>query len=420
MLSQCGGVNVKGTSFSYNDIAWFSNAIASGDGSGEQMLQGVAQNPQSIANFITKFTSMFAHNEASTAEQEVAAEDKAVSQTEQRIKDSGYKLKISLSEFDNEALSQQEIVDKATKALEERNKIIEKEQQEVDKIIQTIQEKQKALEEASKDPAKATAILGEIKELSGELAGHLATIDALKAEIAELSEISANAFDKMEDINNEANAEVEAVTNEVQEEINEEISTAANVTTTSATGTANEATGAALATAAAAAETNIFTASAGVELEQAAADQTAAGATRISGALSNFNMLKQGIGGLTSNTQLLSSFANSIGMRDRKFSNLIGNFNNIIEPTITSLGSFDALGTETADLDRAVETDLQTIDGKDINENVRRQEMSASYEDPSEMILFKNDKSESSDNSDVEFDFETPKVKLTLNGVASK
>ena len=418
MFGQFGGNNMGMYGLPQEIISVFLEAEASGENSGEQIVQATLKNPSKLKDYFDYIWSKLISNESQAAKTEVTKQEQAISETEQTINKSGYKIKISLNEFENDSLSQQEIIEKATKALEERNKIIEKEQQEVDKIIQQINEKQQALAAASNDPETARSILGEIQGLSGELANHLAIIDSVKAEIAELSEISANAFDEMENVRNKANEDINEEVATTQAAIKEEINEAANVATTSATGASNEARGVAFDTAAVAAETNVFTAPTAIKLEQAAADQHSAGATRISGAMSNFRMLQQGIGSLTSNTQLLSSFSNAIGMRESRFSNMIGSFNSILEPSITSLGSFDALGSITADLDNAVALDLAQLDSPeaaenaDVVENTIGYEKSKSYEDPSEPLLFEEDQPTS--NSEAEFEFETPKVKVTL------
>lgn len=422
MFGQFGGNNMGMNGLSQKIISVFLEAEASGEYSGEQIVQSMVQNPSFWETIINKseyfISKLLPSGESQAAQREVKDEEKTIEDIENKIKQSGYKIKISLNEFENNSLSQQQKIEKATQALEERNEIIEKEQQEVDKIIQQINEKQQALAAASNDPETARSILGEIQGLSGELAGHLAVIDAVKAEIAKLSEISADAFDEMEEFKNKANEDISEEVATTQAAANEEMSQAANVATTSATGASNEARGVAFKTAAVAAETNVFTAPTAIKLEQAAADQHSAGATRISGAMSNFRMLQQGIGSLTSNTQLLSSFSNAIGMRESRFSNMIGSFNSILEPSITSLGSFDALGSITADLDNAVALDLAQLDSPeatenaDVVENTIGYEKSKSYEDPSEPLLFEED--QPTRNSEAEFEFETPKVKVTL------
>lgn len=353
MLGQMGGAS-GGNSF-VNSI--FTEQQQSEDSSSTK-----STTWQSIFGIVEKFISLFSSNESSTASQEVKDESKKADDASNNIQASNDAIRQGADEFNVVANIQTELINGAKEDIEKDNEKLAEEQQAVQAILEQIEAQKKELEAAQSDPEKDPAkILETISGLSSGLKTHIDTITELKNDIESLSTVSVSAFAAIEEAADFAKELQEREQSNIENNAAELTNLSSQVVQTEATGCQNELTSAEVTVAAEAASTTIVTEMEAPKLFDIASDQSSAGTTRISGATSVLPQLQAGIGGLLNNTSLLEGFANAVGSSTGSFSNLVGEFNTILESTITSVGSLSNIETIKDNLDEAVEEDNELL-----------------------------------------------------------
>ena len=322
---------------------------------------------QGLINNVLSLVEKLGNQEASRARKEVKEGEKAAQELTEEQKKALSELNQSLEEIGSDIENKSGVVSAANGTLDASQQELEEKQEEINKIIEQIQKKQEALKSTT-DPAMQKALLGEIQGLSGQIAGIVSEIEAIQANVQAAAESVEQAVVEIETAKGNAVEVQENGELKISELVQQGAEKVANTTQTQVTGVENGIVAKALE--AQATTTSILPGigtAASAKLSQAAVDQEMASSVRTTGALGNLRTLMQGIGGLNENINLLNTFKNSIGGALETFNGCVGDYNTKIEPVITSIGSFlgdGGVAASTAELDAAVQADLQNIDSK--------------------------------------------------------
>ena len=348
---QIGSQTFANGSMSFNDVAWFSNAV-----------QGLVKKALSLFE-------KFANQEAKAAQKEVNNQTKKANDIQKKSEEVGVKLEGNFTDIASSIEEQSSIVANAVEQIQETQKSLEEKQKQIEELVKQIEEKQKSLE--GKTPEEQAVILGEIQGLASQISDIGITIQEdetlqnLTAAVENTSKSIDEATEQMTVVEQDGIGQIQQLGQQAAEVTTE-------VTQTGVTGGTNKATGIAAEKAANAASSNVFTGtSVAPKLYQLAQDQSAAGNTRISSIAGNINRIAQGIGGLNNATQIIGNFQNTIGAAVDNYATAYGSWNTAVEPVITSIGSFTTIAEGVEELNEAVETDLKStgaVTDKD-NEN---------------------------------------------------
>lgn len=237
-------------------------------------------------------------------------------------------------------------------------------QKQIDEIIKQIEDKQAELA-AAKTPEEEKALLEEINALGASIVGLTKSTQKVQKTFDKLSNKVLDSYEKIETAKgNSIEIQTEGEQSIVQG-VQEASTAAADTGATQASGAAETAAAASLEAGSA---ISSFVPALGAILStstaQKAAELAASGATKTSGSISNFQKLAQGIGGIQNNTELLANFKNTIGSALQNFDEMIGGWNNVVTPLITSLGTLGIEGTYAVQANALSETvaqDKETI-----------------------------------------------------------
>jgi len=362
LTSSLGGLTIGSNgNFKIGDIlAGINDVQAITSDNDQQRANGIQNAINDVMSLIQKVVT----NSETTAATTETAKEQAKSQktvveaekTKSEFETEFSKIKTSIDAESNQLQS-------LTSDAEAVNKELEEEKEKIESIISDIKSLQAELA-ATTDPAQQQSLLVSIQGLSGQLQTSTANILTLQASAQSLSKKVQASVDIIEEKNAGAfelqeNGEVKLsqLSNEIAQESSDNASTQ-----TKAAG--NEATGAAAQQAASAASSNIFTGSSiAPKLYQVATDQRGAASVRTSGAQANLATIQQGIGKLSNATEIMESFSTSIGGALNEYIGYLGDWNETLEPMITSFGSIEDLKISDSvnELNSAVEEDLNTV-----------------------------------------------------------
>lgn len=343
------------------DIGSNINNIANGNE------QQKASAIQGLINNLTSLIEKIANKEANAARREVQQNKKAAEAFNNAGEESRSELTNALEEISGEIENQTGVVTDSVKELEKANKEIEKSQEKINKIIVKIQEKQQELAN-TQDPKEQAKLLQQIQGLSAGIIEITASVADIQARVESASSNVENAVTEIETAKGNSVEITEDHQMKIQQLALEGAQNLQQNVQTQATGTVNNATGQAAQAAAEAASSNVISGtSVAPKLYQVANDQQRAGSTRTTGAVTNLRSVLQGIGGLTDNLSLLTTFNTSIGGALQDFAGHVGSWNTYLEPTIESIGSFSTIQGEAITLQENVKTDVESI-GYEINE----------------------------------------------------
>lgn len=352
------GSNMGGEASTYLNSIWSVGGNIEGLTSGDDnqkasAIQGIMNNVMSLINSI-------ASNEAQTARREVQNNNDAARRQNKTIEDQRTALNQQIGQIGGEITAQTEIVNGAVQELTDAQKTIQETQKEINKIIAEIQAKQNELARTT-DPTKQAKILSEIQGLSRQITSAVSSISNLSSTIETASTRVEDAAATIEDAKGNAIEIQQEGTAEITEGAQKSAQLTKTSITTNSTGVVNTTTGEGLQVAAETAASNMFTAGKAPDLFRKANDQKLAGSERTRGAVTNLQTIMQGIGGLNDNTSILTNFEHSVGGALNSFNTAIGSWNDKLEPTITSLGSFRTIEGEIGSLDNAVKEDLSSL-----------------------------------------------------------
>lgn len=276
------------------------------------------------------------------------------------------KAELNQSMFDigEEIDAQSDIVKDATAQMEKAQEDLNKTQEQIKEIIKQIEEKQAELANTT-DPEKQKALLDEIYGLGMSITELTASTADIQEAFDTASETIIEAVDNIET----AKGNSVEIQTEGQQQIVKGVQDATQATSetaaTQVSGATDIATGEAIVASGTAAS---LIPGAGAVISTTAAQKgqelIAAGTTKTTGSVGNLQKIAQGIGGLQNNTTLLSTFENAIGGALKSFDDMVGGWNNVVTPLITSLGTLGiegAYATETYSLVETVLADKETI-----------------------------------------------------------
>ena len=367
--------NIFGQIESYNNGSNSASSYMNSIFSGGSAIADIASNNdqqkakgiQSLIKTATSLIKKLASNEAKAAADETKNNAKKAHQITKKQKKAEANLNKQIGKISEQVEAQSTVVTSATETLTKQSEELQKKQEEIDAIVKQIQEKQQELAKAS-TPEEQTQLLEEIQGLSAGITNIVTSINDIQNSIAEASSQVEGAVIEIEtakgnsvEIQQNGQMQIQEIAKEGADEIKNNV--ASNVK-----GIKNEVTGQVAQAAAEAASSNVFTAASAAKLYKTAVDQNMAGTTRLTGAVSNLNTVMQGIGALNNHTTILANFETAIGGALSDFSGYVGDWNSILEPTITSIGTITGEGgiqSFNEELANSVGQDLETLASTD-------------------------------------------------------
>ena len=134
---------------------------------------------------------------------------------------------------------------------------------------------------------------------------------------------------------------------------------------------------------------------------------------------SNLKNVFTGIQGLSNGAELISSYTQTIGSALDAFDGCVGNWNSIIEPLVTSIGSYEDVQVSNQELQAAVAKDVETVESVTKTTNVEEENTNA--EENNNDISINNSNNffaqNSVSNEKSKTELETPKVKVIPFGI---
>ncbi|MBE7712087.1 MAG: hypothetical protein E7Z92_08140 [Cyanobacteria bacterium SIG31] len=337
-------------------------ALVTGDDSQKaSAIQGLINNAMSLVKKIIA-------QEAENVKREVKQQQKKAIDFTKATEHTQTELQTGLEQIGAEIENQSEVVNNSVGDIEKAQKALDEKQQEINEIIEEIQRKQGELANAT-EPKKQAKLLAEIQSLSGQIGAVVGSISEIEETVKTASENVESAVTGIETAKGNAVTIQQDGQMKIQEQAQQAVQGTQEAVATEVKGAGNQVAATTAQASAEAASKTAFTAGAAPKLYQVANDQRNAATTRKTGSVTNLRTVLQGIGKIASNSNLLATFNTSIGGALSNFDSLIGNsWNTLLPSVITSIGSFTpAGGSLTAELDKAVESDMQTI-GYEIND----------------------------------------------------
>lgn len=322
-------------------------------------VNGIMNLANQALNLIKKIGNLQA-----AAQEKVKKNSKEADDLVQDTEKTKAELNQSMFDIGEEIEAQSDIVKDATTQMEKAQEDLNKTQEQINEIIKQIEEKQAELANTT-DPEKQKALLDEIYGLGISITELTASTEEIQEAFDTASETIIKAVDNIET----AKGNSVEIQTEGQQQIVKGAQDATQVATetgaTQASGVTDIATGEAIVASGTA--TSLIP-GAGVIISTTAAQKgqelIAAGTTKTTGSVGNLQKIAQGIGGLQNNATLLSTFENAIGKALKSFDDMVGGWNNVVTPLITSLGTLgveSAYNTSAQELTKTVLKDQETI-----------------------------------------------------------
>ena len=373
MSGKIGAASIGKSGVSYNDVAWFANAVVTAsteESTPEEKANAIQQMAKKAVNLFEKILTKVGNNEKHVAKKEVEEENKKSQELVEKSKKLEANLNGSLADIQGNIEAQSAILVEAKDLLGKTQKSIEDKQRQIQEIVAEIEAKQKELADATTDEEKA-ALLAKIQGLAGKIAGIGASIEVDSKDVSNLVEAVDDTVVDIEASTQKLAETQEAGLEELSEQATEAGKIGTDVSKTATTGGFDKVEEKTLQASAELASSNAVTgASIAPKLYMAANDKGQAASTRLQSIAGNISKLAQGIGGLSNATQVIANFENTIGSALNGYSELFGQWDSQVQPVIVSLGSFGAIADATEELTATVESDLSSIGfevGKDGN-----------------------------------------------------
>lgn len=194
-----GAINLAGSAIggqSYNEIAWFSNAMMSGT---------TEEKIQSGTQFGFKFLmSLFGSNEQNEIASETAKNEAQASNIEAARQNAAEKTQQAVEQITSSIEANIENLQNLLATIEEKNEEKEEYQQQIQTCLQTIETNEQILNDpnASKEEKAAalqaiSGVSATITELSGKINDLIESIETFNTEVTEIGELN-------DDLNNQA------------------------------------------------------------------------------------------------------------------------------------------------------------------------------------------------------------------------
>ena len=355
-----------GTS-SMGEYSTYINSVFSIGGSIEQIatgnenqkVAGVQNLIEQAMNLVNKLVNIQAdaNNKVKANKEKAEKVSEKATQTEQELNS-------SMQEISQEIEGQTLIVNDATATIQETQEALAAKEEKINQIFTQIQQLQEALKNATTIEQKRQ-LLDQIGVLGADITSLMADFSTYQETLESATSVVEGAFTAIETAKGNAVQKQQDGQLKIVENVQEATEATTSTASTQAEGVKNISLGTALEGAAAGGTIIPF---AGVALAsnsaQKGAELISAGTVETTGSISNLNKLLQGIGNISNNTQLLSTFKTAIGGALGNFNTTIGSWNTAVEPLITSIGTIASanIGEQAATLQTAVTTDHQTLD----------------------------------------------------------
>lgn len=334
--------NKKGSS--YDDIAWFNNAIAgteeveSKDNNSEQKVNGLKNVLDGLLGAIS-----FSKNQNAQANKEVKKNSDAIDKNEKAAEKKAQEIQASVEKMVSSISDNTASINDALAAIEKLGnngdfaKIQEQIQEQLDKIDQA--------KEDLKDPEKRDQALETISAAASVIDGLVANMQDVQGVIAEQNAIVEANINNISELITESTNKITEGIGELQQFIQKGTVIGADSTRLTTQGGIDVPTGNAEVKAGEAINSNVFSAvgsgGQGAKLIIDGNQRISAGGTRIQGGAKNLQSLTASIGKIGGDLSSLAEYTNSIGKIGEGVATLAEQYVNTIQPYIEAAGTWD-------------------------------------------------------------------------------
>ena len=346
---------------SYDDIAWFNNAIAgteevaSNDNSSEQKVNGLKNVLDGLLGAIS-----FSKNQNAQANKEVKKNSDAIDNNEKAAEKKAQEIQASVEKMVSSISDNTASINDALAAIEKLGnngdfaKIQEQIQEQLDKIDQA--------KEDLKDPEKRDQALETISAAASVIDGLVANMQDVQSVIAEQNAIVEANINNISELITESTKKITEGIGELQQFIQKGTVIGADSTRLTTQGGIDVPTGNAEVKAGEAINSNVFSAvgsgGQGAKLIIDGNQRISAGGTRIQGGAKNLQLLTASIGKIGGDLSSLAEYTNSIGKIGEGVATLAEQYVNTIQPYIEAAGTWDvdAINEANTELQSQVKT----------------------------------------------------------------
>ena len=346
---------------SYDDIAWFNNAIAgteevaSNDNSSEQKVNGLKNVLDGLLGAIS-----FSNNQNAQANKEVKKNSDAIDKNEKAAEKKAQEIQASVEKMVSSISDNTASINDALAAIEKLGnngdfaKIQEQIQEQLDKIDQA--------KEDLKDPEKRDQALETISVAASVIDGLVANMQDVQGVIAEQNAIVEENINNISELITESTNKITEGISELQQFIQKGTVIGADSTRLTTQGGIDVPTGNAEVKAGEAINSNVFSAvgsgGQGAKLIIDGNQRISAGGTRIQGGAKNLQLLTASIGKIGGDLSSLAEYTNSIGKIGEGVATLAEQYVNTIQPYIEAAGTWDvdAINEANTELQSQVKT----------------------------------------------------------------
>ena len=410
-FNQLQGILGQIGSSSMREINPYINSVFSIGGSIEQIAKGDnSQKATAIQNLINQAVNLVSKlvNIQADANNKVKADKEKAEKVSEKATQTEQELNSSMQEISQEIEGQTQIVNDATATIQETQEALAAKEEKINQIFTQIQQLQEALKNATTIEEKRQ-LLDQIGVLGADITSLMADFSTYQETLESATSVVEGAFTAIETAKGNAVQKQQDGQLKIVENVQEATEATTSTVSTQAEGVKNISLGTALE-GAAAGETIIPFVGAALasNTAQKGAELISAGTVETTGSVSNLNKLLQGIGNISNNTQLLSTFKTAIGGALGNFNTTIGSWNTAVEPLITSIGTIASskIGEQAATLQTAVTTDHQTLDNIENGETQN--------DKPKASIINPNGGTQNANLTDDPSSLVTPTIKLSF------
>ena len=421
-MSQLGSVNGNnGASLGGNN---YVNSIFGLIQEGETAVSGSeSQKAQAVTDIVKNLLSMLTSlgtNENSKATKEVKQNDKKAGELAEEADEASQNTQARVNDIVASIADNTVTISQALEKIQElggdKGQIAEV-QEQLEKQLEIIEANKQILNDGVSSPEAKEAALQALLSAASAINGLVESISEVQNEIEVQNGIVETASSNVSGLIEESATQITNGIQTLQGYIQEgRVQTATN-TTSNVTGSANKIVGAkATAMGSASNTVPLVGAAAGSKLIQIGADQTAAGATRIEGAVKNISALTKSIGEMGSDLNNIANFVNSVGEVGNNFTALVGQYGSELEPVITATGSWTAVADANAQFEEAI-AEYQSKSGVTVetpwSEGSKSSENNASKETTpwaayvNNETSLDNEQTLAAENGEIKFEFDT-------------
>ena len=325
---------------SYNEIAWFTQAIQSGD-TGNIIQAGVSAIGDIFSNLSTN---------------DAAQDTKTNNRDEQKIENNNDKandifssvnesLQTIFSECEGKQAEIQNALEKIEKLGGDKG-LIAKKQEELQEKIAQIKAQQEILNNPDSKSADRKNAIKTILSLVSDINGLYNEVAAYKEELENHQQNVHTASEEVDQLSDDMQQVVTDGTAQTEELTQENIQLMADGTQKVAESIKKNALGTEQITVGTAMETGpqaLVTGSEGAQLIASGTSKIAGGAELMSGAMRDFKNISNLASNIQQNVQSFTNFAQGIGEFNTGIKDLVGAFDSTVEPMISSIGSWESV-----------------------------------------------------------------------------